>query len=176
MEHDKYLTDKNSDTIEKIIENNSLAIEDAMDKISKIERKIKFKAFGKTTINNKKKERPEKEEEKRQTEDNSARKVYEEQEDLVAKEIQKIKETKNGKVGQVWEIRKKVIGGKKAKLPPTSITNPITKKLVVNKIDIQEVTLKYCMDTLANNIPEEAFSKEINDKIERVKQMLTEKD
>jgi hypothetical protein len=68
-----------------------------------------------------------------------------------------------------------VICGKKTKIPPTSIIDPTTNKFVVNTKEIQEVTLKYGMYTLANNIPEEAFKEEINEKIKNVKEILTDK-
>ena len=77
----KYFSDKYSETLEKIINDDNLSIEEAMDRIDKIENKIKFKAFGKTTINNKRKDKPGKEEEKEQSEENRAKKVYEEQEE-----------------------------------------------------------------------------------------------
>ena len=73
----------------------------------------------------------------------------------------------------MWEIRKKVIGGKKSKILPTSIMHPSTKKSVVNRKEIREVTLKYCIDTLTNNIPEEALQK-IEEKKEKVKEILKE--
>ena len=44
-----------SDKIEKIVENESYSIQEAVDKINKVENKIKYKAFGKVTINNKEK-------------------------------------------------------------------------------------------------------------------------
>ena len=74
----------------------------------------------------------------------------------------------------MWEIRKKVIGGKKSKILPTSIMHPSTKKSVVNRNEIREVTLKYCIDTLTNNIPDEAFKKEIEEKKEKVKEIMKE--
>ena len=52
--------------------------------------------------------------------------------------------------------------------------HPSTKKSVVNRNEIREVTLKYCIDTLTNNIPDEAFKKEIEEKKEKVKEIMKE--
>ena len=91
-------------------------------------------------------------------------------------ELNSIKKTKNGKAGQVWAVRKKVIGEKKTKILPTAITDPKTNKLVVNSNEIKEVTLKYCIDTLRNNEQEDAFKNKITNKKEKVKNLLEEKD
>ena len=91
-------------------------------------------------------------------------------------ELKEIKEKKRGKAGQVWEIRKRVLGGKKAKNVATCIRNPNTGKLVVGKRDIMETTLKYCIETLANNKIEERFETEVNNKKEKVKLILDKKD
>ena len=45
------LTDKAAESIEEIVENNDLEIDDAMKKIKSIENQIKCTAFGKTRIN-----------------------------------------------------------------------------------------------------------------------------
>ena len=125
---------------------------------------IKYKAFGKVTIGN----RREQAEEEKDNEDDSDEKKAEEmlmdQQNIIQKELNIIKKTKNGKAGQVWAVRRKVIGEKKSKIIPNAIEDPETGKLVVNANKIKEVTLKYCMDTLKNNEPEEPFRKEIDDK------------
>jgi hypothetical protein len=139
-----------------------------MEKFEKIHNKIKFRAFGKVTIGCGQKG-------PKESTANTAD-LFEEQERRAAEEIEDIKKAKKGKVGRVWEVRKKVIGGKKAILEATAIVNPKTKKLVVNRNEIKEVTLQYCQDTLANNKPEPEFEQTINDKKEMVKNILNEKD
>ena len=67
-----------------------------------------------------------------------------------------------------------MIGDKKSKLVSSAIEDPKTGKLVVNANKIKEVTLKYCMDTLKNNEPEEPFRKEIDDKKYKVSGFLNE--
>ena len=94
----------------------------------------------------------------------------------VEAELEKIKETKNGKAGQIWKIRERVIGGRKNKVLPTAIIDPKTNKLVVNKDSIKEVTLTYCVDTLTNNTPEAGFENYIKEKKQRVQQMLEKED
>ena len=50
--------------------------------------------------------------------------------------------------------------------------NPKTKKLAVTKKEIKQVSLEYCMDTLANNKPEEGFEEGIERKMKLVKDLL----
>ena len=57
-----------------------------------------------------------------------------------------------------------------------AICDPKTNKIVVNKNKIKQVTLEYCMNTLANNKPEQRFEEEIRKKKERVKELMTKKD
>ena len=71
-----------------------------MDIINRIENKIRFKAFGKVTINNKKKDIVQEREAEWKTEEERAKEIFEEQEDQVEKEIMKIKANKNGNVGK----------------------------------------------------------------------------
>ena len=68
--------------------------------------------------------------------------------------------------------KKKVIGGKKSKLVPTAILNPSTGKLALNKKEIREITLQYCINNLTSNKPEEEYREEIQNKKETVKQLL----
>ena len=83
---------------------------------------------------------------------------------------------KTGKVGKIWEVKKRIIGGKIAKNQPTAIINPRTGKLAVSKDEIKSVSLQYCKDTLANNDPAEGFKEEIDKKIKLVKELMEMKD
>ena len=74
---------------------------------------IKYKAFGKVTIGKKRKDMKLGKETKDKSEEEKAKLLIEEQTKLVNTELDTIKEKHKGKVGQVWEIRKRVIGGKK---------------------------------------------------------------
>ena len=86
--------------------------------------------------------------------------------------MEKIEKSSKNKVGKVWEIKKTIIGGKKAAQEATAILNPTTGKLAVSKKEIKEVSLKYCIETLANNKPEEGFEEEINRKKKLVQDLL----
>ena len=137
-----------------------------MRRFENIHNDIKFKAFGKVTLNNNRNEHDEEEDnnDEDDTEEKKAELLADEQHNIVEEELENIRKTKNGKAGQVWKVRRKVIGEKKGKILPTAIKDPATNKLVVNANRIKQVTLKYCMDTLRNNEPEDEFKKEINHK------------
>ena len=68
---------------------------------------------------------------------------------------------KLSKVGKVWEIRKRIIGGKKSLLQATAVTDPVSGKLVVSKSKIKEITLKYCKATLTSNLPHKDYEEGI---------------
>ena len=85
-------------------------------------------------------------------------------------EIEEIKKVGKSKVGKVWEIKKKIVNGKKRAIEATAIVNPQTKQLVVSRKDIKIVTLNYCKDTLRNNEPEEGFEDLMEKKKEIVKE------
>ena len=72
-------------------------------------------------------------------------------------EIEEIKKLKISKVGKIWEMKKKIVGGKKASMETTAIVDPENNKLVVSKKQIISVTLKYCKETLNNNKPTEEY-------------------
>ena len=68
--------------------------------------------------------------------------------------------------------KKRVMGGKKSTIDSTAVINPKTGKLMVSRKDIKEVTLNYCIDTLANNEPEESAKKHIDNKRKFLKVFL----
>ena len=175
----KELTEKYVEAIEEIVENKQLAIEQVSHKFEKVHNKIKFKAFGKVTITNKEKTKNNIEKTKQNEIDSDevkAHKLKIEQIKRTEEEIQEIKTFKSGRVGQIWEIKKRVVGGKKATMEATSIVDPATGKLVVSKKQIKKVSLQYCKDTLSNNEPAEGFEDEINMKKEKVKEVINSKD
>ena len=117
------------------------------------------------TIRGKKDKDPKQREDKEEeSEETRAKTMFTEQEQMVNDELKKISEIKNGKAGQIWEIRKKVIGGKKGDNLATAIEDPVTKKLITNKNLIKETILKYCIQTLSYNEIEERFKEEIEKK------------
>ena len=150
----KILTDEYSEAFKNAVEIED-TIEEKWRKFNKIQEKVKYKAFGKVTIG-----RPRKEkniEGDKVTVKDKAKDIFEEEVKRANIEIEEIKKIKTSKAGMIWEIKKRIIGGKKASLETTSILNPETNKLAVSKNEIQRVTLNYCKNTLSNNEPERGF-------------------
>ena len=62
-----------------------------------------------------------------------AKEIREDQIKKANEEIQDIKKEKGNRVGRIWKIRKKIIGGKKGNRKASAVINPKTKQLIVNK-------------------------------------------
>ena len=160
------LSNEVSEKIAKELEKEETSFEDKVRKFERIHEDIKYKAFGKVKLNNK------------QNEDNNttenkvkANDMLEEQNKRTEEEINEIKRIGKSKVGKVWEIKRKIVGNKKATVEATAVINPKSGKLVVSRDEIKKVTLDYCKSTLENNKPEEEF----NEKIELKKKSMKEK-
>ena len=138
------LTDECSEAFEKAIDQED-TIEGKWKKFNKVLDKVKFKAFGKVTFGRSKKKCGIEEDEVSIEEREKA--LFEEGVKRCDEEIEEIKKIKTSKAGKIWEIRKRIIGGKKATLEATAIMNPDTNKLVVSKHEIKRVTLNYCKKT-----------------------------
>ena len=79
-------------------------------KISKIEDKIRYSAFGKTNIKNKKlRARPS----PNQTEEEANREVLTKESNKIEEQVEAIKKTQLGRVGQIMKMRSIVAGPKK---------------------------------------------------------------
>ena len=168
----KVLTDVYSEALRKVIETDN-TVEEKMNKFEKIHDKIKYKAFGKVTIGGKLTNKSEdfvdvlKEGEQ-------AEALFEEQVRKANDAIEDIKKLKIPKAGKIWEIRKEVLGGKKACLEATAIIHPESGKLVVSRREIKEISLEYCKSTLRNNVPSEDYHEHIQSKIQKVKVKVSE--
>ena len=79
-------------------------------------------------------------------------------------------------MGRIWEIRKKIIGGKKGNKESSAILDPKTKQLVVSKKQIKEVVLNYCKATLQSNKEETGYEEIIKEKQEQVRENLKAND
>ena len=170
----KEVTDSYSDKVANIAVNTEFNIEEMMEAIEKVNTKIKFKAFGKVTIGVKKKENKSIKEDTIKKKD--AETILNEQVKRAKEEIDKMKNMPNGRVGKVWDVRKKILGEKKSTMEATAIKHPITNKLLMSRKEIKEATLDYCQRTLANNVPDHDFKRGIEDKKEEVKKKLSEND
>ena len=166
------------DELLKVIENKEISIEETKKIFDKKQNKIKFKAFGKVTLTTKvAKLVKEKESNKDETEEETAKKLHEEQTENAENELKEIVKTNTGKVGKVWEIKKRILGGKKGAMESTAIINPDTGKLALSKTEIKQASLKYCIATLANNAPRNNFfASHIEYKKAKVQHFLTLRD
>jgi hypothetical protein len=169
----KVLTEEHSEQLERIVEGGN-SIQEKMDKFEKVHNNIKFKAFGKVHI--KKRETENTHNDSNVQRDVKANELLEEQTKRAEKELEEIKTIGKCKVGKVWEAKKKIVNGKKAPIEATAIVHPKTGKLVVEREEIKNVTLKYCKDTLKSNEPEEGYEDEIRKKRYEVNKRLSETD
>ena len=153
----KILTDEYSEAFKNAVEIED-TIEEKWRKFNKIQEKKKNIEGDKVTVKDK------------------AKDIFEEEVKRANIEIEEIKKIKTSKAGMIWEIKKRIIGGKKASLETTSILNPETNKLAVSKNEIQRVTLNYCKNTLSNNEPERGFEDVMKAKKKYLDEKLTECD
>ena len=70
----------------------------------------------------------------------SSRKLWEDQVSRVEEEMKEIDKLRNGKVGKIWEVKKRIIAGKKANMQATAMINPETQRLAVTKKEILQAT------------------------------------
>ena len=167
-----------SGKLERVVKNEEISVEETKHQFDKIHDKIRFKAFGKVTISNKN-NKPHKEDKLNVNDDSEngrAQQMKEEELRRAEEEISEIERLKIGKVGMIWEVKKRILGGKNAINQPTAIINPKTGQLAVSRDEIKSVSLQYCIETLANNEPAEGFKEEINAKKRMVKEFMNMKD
>ena len=131
----KKLCEEGSEKLSAVIEDKETSVEEIFNKFDKVHNKIKHKAFGKVTI--KKMIKGSKLQEV--STESDAKKQLEEEEDYANKEIEEIKSMKGGRVGHIWNIRKKVFGGDKATQEASAIINPETNKVATTKKEIKRV-------------------------------------
>merc|ERR1712020_885623 len=103
-----------------------------MAKFEKMHDKIKFQAFGKVTIKKNSQPKIYAPEEEIDNEER-AEEMFQEEVLAAEKEIEEIRKAKGGKVGKIWEISKKVIGGRKSETEASAIVNPKTGKMAITK-------------------------------------------
>ena len=98
-------------------------------KFDKLDNKIKFKVFGKVTIIQNRKEGGSKkieEDNNEEDDDAKAQNIWKEQVTRAEEEMNEIDKLRNGKVGKIWEAKKRIVGGKKGTIQATAIVNPET--------------------------------------------------
>ena len=90
-------------------------------------------------------------------------------EELVAKRthqieaaILKIKESRQGRAGNIFQMRKQITGPKKGSQEASAIRDPKTGDVIVDKEQIKNATLKYCAENLKNNEPDDGMKYSVN--------------
>ena len=153
-----------------MIKNDKTNIDEKYKRFEKIHDKIKFKAFGKVTIRQRRIPKDKLEVVGKDT----ATELLEAQQKRAQSKIEDIEKTKGGKVRKVWEIKKKVLGGKKTDVEATAIINPKTGNLALSKGEIKKVSLQYTKETLMSNPIEEGVAEEIEQKKVATRKFLKE--
>ena len=140
-----------------MIKNDKTNIDEKYKRFEKIHDKIKFKAFGKVTIRQRRIPKDKLEVVGKDT----ATELLEAQQKRAQSKIEDIEKTKGGKVRKVWEIKKKVLGGKKTDVEATAIINPKTGNLALSIGEIKKLSSQYSKETLMSNPIEEGVAEEI---------------
>ena len=155
-------TNKVAEKIDDIVNEETLDINTILKKIEVIDTKVKFKSFGKTKPSVKKhlkilkcgkacetspcdhcKSQQQKDAE-----------THERQAQKVEAAIERIKDSKQGRVGNVFMMKKEIAGPKKTPQEASAIKDPKTGELLVTKEDIKRATLEYCVSNLKTNEPD----------------------
>ena len=161
----KWISNMYAEQIKKVCldENDVDKIE---KKLSMIENKIRFAAFGKTKIKyNKPKPKPK----PQQTEEEANKEILRKESKKIEEQVEALKKSKLGRVGQVLKLREAVSGPKKKGQEAIALKDSRTGQLVVSTSEIKRVTTEYCQDLFKNNSPTEGFKEQNN-----IKQMLHE--
>ena len=146
------LTEEAAEKIVRVVNDEKLNEEEIMKGVDAIETKVKFKAFGKT-----KEATLKKQVERKHTNDEE---LLEQQGKAMEEEIMKVKGEAKDRVGRVYKMKKRMMGGKNAAQEPTAIRDPTNNELVVSGEMIKEITLKYCEDNLKDKKDDENKAKE----------------
>jgi hypothetical protein len=139
-----------------------------MADIEKVQEKLKYCAFGKTKTQTK---RAAKKAIKTKSGDSEkAKELLAKQSTKMESEILRVKGMKQGRTGSVFKMREIIGGKKKAKKEAHAVKDSESGEMVVSNEEIKRVTLKYCLNVLKNNEPEDKFKNLVELK-EQVHQM-----
>ena len=121
--------------------------------------KVKFKAFGKSKPMTKKAISRRLEDRLRNVQRlddaDKLRELRRKHYDNMEEEIYKLKLAKYGRATSVFKVREIVAGPKKSPQEPHTIIDKDKEELVVKNEEIKKVTLKHCLNSLEDNVPEE---------------------
>ena len=178
----KSITDKEAQKIKDTIADEE-DINKVMRKINIIDKKIKFRAFGKAKVCRKmvseviqcKKPCKESTCDECKSQNKKDEELLKKRTETIEKAINKIKEAKQGRAGSIFKMKKEIAGPKKSPQESTSIRDSKTGELLVNKHDIKRATLEYCVENLQNNIPDKETEKLVKDRKERQLKIMNDK-
>ena len=137
------LTNEKSLVFSEIVNDKNRCIETVVEDVENGLNKIKYSAFGKTTIRKKKT--------KCSNEAQNPVTLLQKQNDRVEHEINELKKMNSSKSTKIFKIAERIRGPKGAVQEPTAVKNPKTGETVVSTKGIKEVVLDYYTEVLTNN-------------------------
>ena len=81
-----------------------------------------------------------------------------------------------GPTAAAFKLKEKVLGNKKKPQEAIAIKDPETNKLLTNRKEIMETTLKYCQKLLSKKGPSEKYEEDYESKKELHSKRINEKD
>ena len=172
----KEVTDSVAVKMNEIINNNDLSIEEVVKKVETMENKAKFVAFGKTRSSSKKKGTMKVDTNLSQEEKD--KELLKRQSGKIEEQINLIKSQKHGRAGNVFKMKEAINGPKKKTQEPSAVKDPTTGELVVSSEEIKKVTLKYCVENLQNNNPDDSVKQlvELKKELHKIRMSDTDSD
>ena len=170
------VSEEEAEHVQELAENEFITNEQLMNKLDKLQNKIKYKTFGKTKP--KTKNKVAKESKVTEALEEKANDVAKRQSERLMNEITKVKEMKTGRCGKIFRMKDVITGPKKTGKEAHAIRNPKTGDLVVSNTEIKKVTLEYCKSVLKNNEPEEDMKElvELKEKLHQIEMETKDED
>ena len=154
----KETTDKFANEIKEIVNDYDLDKDMMNRKVEKIDNKIKYIAFGKTKVKAAKKKIVDVQKtEEIMSEKEEAMKLLKKQSERIEEHINTIRQKKQGRCTEVFKMREVIMGPKKSVQEAMAIKDFRTGDLVVNKKEIKNLSLEYCLNVLTKNELKEDF-------------------
>ena len=140
-----------------IVDDDDLEVEMIMEKLDKMQDKLKHATLGKSKMKMSKREaKPEKTSETADDEE-QATVLKRKESERMEEQIKMITSSKLGRTGQIFKMRDVVVGAKKSGPEAVAVVDSRSGELVVASSQIKKATLEYVLDTLTNNKPTEKF-------------------
>ena len=177
------MTEDNQDLV-KLLQSDEDNSTELAKKIDSVMTKIKFKAFGKVTINDEKKVdkdltnlylkrkhliEEEKDEQVTKVEESIAEKLLDRQRSEYEEKLKNLNELKANKGNQaaLFKLKAKITGDKKGKQEAVSMTDPETGEMLFEPENIRDASANYLSKLLTNREPSEGYERDI-----KVKEVL----